>query len=226
MEPVSAVASILGIATAAVQVSKALHGLLRDIKDAPGDIGRLSDDIQSISALLSSLENTLKDEAYRRVLENNKSIVRSLKHLKSPLKSCAKIIEKIKDKITPCLDLLGGGKGSKLSRTKWWWNKDATRNLIVTFESTKQTLNIHLANVSVYVHFRPSAILLCFHLLIAVQTVQPPRRCQRISTTFDKTGTDANRISRHRCWSCAEEIYSSGNHLLRRWQWWAVRKPY
>ncbi|KAL8736941.1 MAG: hypothetical protein Q9181_002167 [Wetmoreana brouardii] len=149
MEPVSAIASILAVAAAAFQVSKALNDTLKDIQNAPSDISRLSDDIRSISAILSSLQATLKDKSYWRILEDNPAIVESLKHLESPLKSCANIITAIEDRIAPCLGLLESGKGSKLSKTKWLWNKHATRDLITIFESTKHTLNIHLTNVSV-----------------------------------------------------------------------------
>ncbi|KAL8687965.1 MAG: hypothetical protein Q9218_006007 [Villophora microphyllina] len=153
MEPISAFASVLGIATAAVQVSKALNAMLNGIRDAPYEICRLSEDLQSISAILASLESTLKDNSDRHVLEDNKAIVRSLKDLKSPLRSCTKVIKDIKNKIEPCLGLLDDGKSYRL-KTRWWFNKDATKSLIVIFESTKQTLNISMSNVSLVCNFR------------------------------------------------------------------------
>lgn len=73
MEPVGAVASVLTIITAAVQVTKALHDVLVDIKDAPKNIARLCDDIHSISTLPSSLEDTLKHELSR--LRSRNSVI-------------------------------------------------------------------------------------------------------------------------------------------------------
>ncbi|KAL8903186.1 MAG: hypothetical protein Q9171_007489, partial [Xanthocarpia ochracea] len=115
MEPVSAVASVLAIVTAAVQVTKALHDVLVDIKDAPKDIARLCDDVHSISTLLSSLEDTLKHEPYRRTLEEESPIIRSLEQLKAPLKGCTRIIEAIQIKVTPFSDLQNTVKASKLT---------------------------------------------------------------------------------------------------------------
>ncbi|KAL9032396.1 MAG: hypothetical protein Q9180_006524, partial [Flavoplaca navasiana] len=148
MEPVGAVASVLTIVTAAVQVTKTLHDVLVDIKDAPEDIARLCDDIHSISTLLSSLEDTLTHEPYRRALEEKSPIIRSLEQLKTPLKACTTIIEAIQIKVAPFSDLLNTVKASKRSKTRWWSHKNATKELIDTFESTKQTLNIHFANIS------------------------------------------------------------------------------
>ena len=151
MEPVGAVASVLTVVTAAVQITKALHDILVDIKDAPKDITRLCDDVHSISILLSSLEDTLKHEPYRRTLEEESPIIRSLEQLEAPLKGCTRIIEAIQIKVAPFSDLQNTVKASRLSKTRWWFHKNATKELIDTFESTKQTLNIHLANISLYV---------------------------------------------------------------------------
>ncbi|KAL8911373.1 MAG: hypothetical protein Q9172_007684 [Xanthocarpia lactea] len=148
MEPVGAVASVLTVVTAAVHVTKALHDILVDIKDAPKDIARLCDDVHSISTLLSSLEDTLKHEPYRRTLEEESPIIRSLEQLEAPLKGCTRIIEAIQIKIAPFSHLQNTVKASRLSKTRWWFHKNATKELIDTFESTKQTLNIHLANIS------------------------------------------------------------------------------
>lgn len=45
MEAVGAITSILGVASATVEVSKALHDTLMEIKDALDEIGRLSGDL-------------------------------------------------------------------------------------------------------------------------------------------------------------------------------------
>ncbi|KAL8771078.1 MAG: hypothetical protein Q9203_005172 [Teloschistes exilis] len=153
MEAIGAITSILGVATATVEVSKALHDTLMEIKDAPYEIGRLSGDLQSISSILSSLETTLKGKNGQRVLKENEAIVRALKDLKPPLRICETIIQDIRTKITPCLGLLEGGKGYRL-KTKWWWNKDAINSLVARFESAKQTLNIGMAGVSMVCNLR------------------------------------------------------------------------
>ena len=61
MESIGAVASVLAIATAAFQVSKALNDTLVKIKDAPDEFSRLSEDLQSMSLVLSSLKTTLNN---------------------------------------------------------------------------------------------------------------------------------------------------------------------
>lgn len=147
MEPIGAIASVLGIATAAVKISQALHDILIKIRDAPDEIRRLSEDLQSISSILSSLETTLKERNDQQVLKGNKAIVCALKDLKAPLQRCTKDIKDLKSKIAPCLGLLERGKGYRL-KTKWWFHSNAIKSLIASFESAKQTLNIGMSNVS------------------------------------------------------------------------------
>lgn len=148
MDPLSIIAGVAGIATAALQSSVALHDVLKAIKNAPRDIEKLSDETKDLSSIIESLQSTLKDDDYKQTLCKNHRIINSLEQLKGPLKTFSAINKEIEKTLKPYLKLTDDGRSRKISDWKWLWAKGGINDLLVDFQHSKQTLNLHMSNVT------------------------------------------------------------------------------
>ena len=147
MDPLSIIAGVVGIATAALQSSVALHDVLKAIKNAPRDIEKLSDETKDLSSIIASLQSTLKDDDYQQTLCKNHRIINSLEQLKGPLKTFSAINRKIEETLKPYLKLTDDGRSWKIS-LKWLWARSGINELLVDFQRSKQTINLYMSNVT------------------------------------------------------------------------------
>lgn len=147
MDPLSVIAGVVGIATAALQSSVALHDVIKAIKNAPRDIEKLSDETKDLSSIIASLQSTLKEDEYKQALCKNDSIINSLKQLKGPLETFSAINNEIEETLKPYLKSTDGGRNWKIS-AKWLWARGDINELLLDFQRSKQTLNLYMSNVT------------------------------------------------------------------------------
>lgn len=91
-DPLSIIASVLGIASTAVQSSKALFELVSDIREGRKEIRAVSKYVYEFYNLVSSLF-ALLDEAYvKRSVSDDEPMLDRIHSLTAPLKNCRAVL--------------------------------------------------------------------------------------------------------------------------------------
>ncbi|KAL8808758.1 MAG: hypothetical protein Q9200_004043, partial [Gallowayella weberi] len=108
MDPLSAIAGVLGIATVATQSSKGLYELIDGIRSAPDEIKNISRDTHALYNILYSLESSLKDPTITAVVAEDDALTALIANLRMPLKNCSSVLGQLMVKIQGFLRPLDG----------------------------------------------------------------------------------------------------------------------
>jgi hypothetical protein len=121
MDPPSLLASIAGVSTAGVSLSKAIYDLISSLRGAPEELSNISRNISDLSLILAELRRVLRDgrKLYRRKL---------LRRVSSAIRRIKKIQETIHDLISE----VGG-----LVRLKWLFRRSKAMQSLYQIESHK-----------------------------------------------------------------------------------------
>ena len=134
MDGVSAAASVLGVATAGIQLSRVLYDLYTTVRGSRKEIQDVADNVSLLSMVLEELDGVLcQDEIHYkpRLQEAAQAIVLR----------CAALFADIR-KHTGADQ---GQKGKKFSeKAAWYFKRERVKSLRVSLESLKSTLNILL----------------------------------------------------------------------------------
>ena len=151
MDPLSIIAGVASIATAAIQSSKALYELVDDIKGGPEEIKSISRDAQAFYSVIFSLRLALADEDVCNVIRDDTALVQMIENLQRPLSNCQVVLGQIMVKLQGRLKSRPGGKGYRMSALGLMWGlftKGEVRELIRKLDATKATLDTALSAVT------------------------------------------------------------------------------
>jgi hypothetical protein len=121
MDPPSLLASIAGVSTAGVSLSKAIYDLISSLRGVPEELSNITRNISDLSLILAGLCRVLRDgrKLYRRKL---------LRRVSSAIGRIDKIQETIHDLIS---------KVGRLFRLKWLFTRSKAMQLLYQIESQK-----------------------------------------------------------------------------------------
>ncbi|KAI0517461.1 hypothetical protein F5B22DRAFT_603052 [Xylaria bambusicola] len=138
MDPLSVIASIAGVSTAGIALSRAIYDIISSVRNAPKEISDIAKGLCDLSFILRELRRVLKDgqDVYRRQLIRR-------------VASAIKRVSRIQDEIEDLLDLTG--KGAKL---KWLFRKSKIQGLLYTIESYKTGINMILQTMMLAVQLK------------------------------------------------------------------------
>ena len=150
MEPVSAVASVAGVATAVLQITKSIYEMAQAVQNAPAEIAAIADDAHAINTILLTLSLLFKDQETMHVVSSDEDVVKPIRNLEQPLRNCWALLRQLEVKLNSHLKPIEGGR-KKVSSVdlKWYFTKNEVRDLVTRLESTKSTLDLALNNISV-----------------------------------------------------------------------------
>jgi hypothetical protein len=135
MDPLSLLAGIAGVATAGVQVSKAIYDLISTIHGTPKEITDIARGVSNLSMILRELRIALKEgsKLYRRKL---------LRRVSSAIRRIEQIHAQIHD-------MVSGVTG--FASLKWLFRRSKTMNLLYQIESHKNGINmiLHIMTLAV-----------------------------------------------------------------------------
>lgn len=127
MDPLSLLAGIAGVATAGIQVSKAIYDLVLTIRGTPKEISDIARGVSDLSMVLGALRRALKgSKLYRRKL---------LRRVRSAIRRIDQIHVQIRDMISEV---------NRFASLKWLFRRSKTTHLLYQIESLKNGINMIL----------------------------------------------------------------------------------
>ena len=128
MDPLSLLASIAGVATAGIQISKTIYGLISTIHGTPKEVSDIARQVSDLSIVLSELRRALKEgtKLYRRKL---------LRRVSSAIRRIGRIHAQIHE-------MIAGVDG--VVSLKWLFRRSKAMHLLYQIESHKNGINIIL----------------------------------------------------------------------------------
>lgn len=132
----SAVASVIALATAAAQISKGISRL-RHFGEVPGRVYALKNEVSDLEGLLRQVGHALEQKTL--ALDNEKgSLKQILARTKGHLAGLAKALERV-------ANACAGGKVKIISESAIWWKeKTLFQGFQEDIRSVKATLNLML----------------------------------------------------------------------------------
>ncbi|KAL8711912.1 MAG: hypothetical protein Q9225_007041 [Loekoesia sp. 1 TL-2023] len=176
MDPLSAIAGVLGIVSVAAQSAKTLYELIDTVRSAPNEIKNISRDTHAFYNILFSLESSLKDVKVTAAIAEDEGLTALVGNLREPLGNCTSVLGQLMVKIQGFVRPLDGErKRFSNNDLKWWIGKKEILELTGRVEATKATLNTGLTAVGT----------LCNVRLLAVGNFTPSRPIRRGSGDTD-----------------------------------------
>ncbi len=135
MDPLSLLASIAGVVTAGIQVSKAIYDLVSTTRGTPKEVSDVARGVSDLSIVLRELRRALKEgrELYRHKL---------LRRISSAIRRIGQIHAQIREMIV-------GVEG--FASLKWLFRRAKTMHLLYQVESHKNGINmiLHIMTLAV-----------------------------------------------------------------------------
>ncbi len=168
MDPLSITASVIAIATAAAQISKAIRGL-RAFGEVPGRIYAVKNEVADLEVVLRQVGHALQ-QPQRRLSPD------------ADYGELTAILARTQDRLSELAETLGrvatsceSAAGSKISRASIWWKeKSRFQRLQNDIHSIKESLNLMLgaSNSSVSIYICPARFqsLTGHHPPVAIST--------------------------------------------------------
>ncbi|KAI1367916.1 hypothetical protein F5Y08DRAFT_297303 [Xylaria arbuscula] len=138
MDPLSVIASIAGISTAGITLSRAIYDAISSIRNAPKEVSSVAKGLCDLSVILRELRRVLKDgkDVYRRKL---------IRRVASAIRRVGRVQSEIKE--------LLDGTGT-LAKLKWIFQKSRVMELLYAIESHKTGINIILQTMVLAVQLK------------------------------------------------------------------------
>lgn len=135
MDPLSLLAGIAGVATAGIQISKAIYDLVSSISGTPKEISDIAREVSDLSIVLSELRRALKEgrNLYRRKL---------LRRVSSAIRRIGQIHAQIRE-------MIAGVEG--FASLRWLFRRSKATQLLYQIESHKNGINmiLHIMTLAV-----------------------------------------------------------------------------
>ena len=140
MDPLSLLASIAGVVTAGIQVSKSIYDLVSTTRSTPKEVSDVARGVSDLSIILRELRRALDEgrALYRRKL---------LRRFSSAIRRIGRIHEQIREMIV-------GVEG--FASLKWLFRRAKTTHLLYQIESHKTGINMILHIMTLAVQQEPS----------------------------------------------------------------------
>ncbi|KAI1194988.1 hypothetical protein F5X97DRAFT_309570 [Nemania serpens] len=138
MDPLSVIASIAGISTAGVALSRAIYDAISSIRNAPKEVSSIAKGLCDLSVVLGELRRVLKDgqDVYRRKLIRR-------------VASAMRRVGRVQSEIRELLDSTG-----TLAKLKWAFRKSRAKELLYAIESYKTGISIILQTMVLAVQLK------------------------------------------------------------------------
>ncbi|SLM34756.1 hypothetical protein LPUS_03692 [Lasallia pustulata] len=142
IDPLSTIASVVAVSTAALQSAQILLHLIDGIRNAPDEIAAISNDTHAFYDIVASLEASLKDNGVVSVVGENNAMVAMVANIELPLRNCSATLGQLMLKVQGHIKPLNDGKGSKFTTgAQWYFRKKNVRDLLDRLGQNKATLN-------------------------------------------------------------------------------------
>ncbi|KAI1368164.1 hypothetical protein F5Y08DRAFT_335937 [Xylaria arbuscula] len=138
MDPLSVIASIAGVSTAGIALSRAIYDIVSSVRNAPKEASDIARGLCDLSLNLREL---------RRVLKAGQDICR--RSLIKRVASSIKRVSRIQDEIEDLLDITGKGV-----RLRWLFRKSKIQGLLYAIESHKTGINLILQTMTLAVQLK------------------------------------------------------------------------
>ncbi len=139
-DPLSVAASVITLATAAAQISKAISRL-RHFGEVPGRVYALKNEVSDLEVVLRQVGYALEEKSLASGNEGG-SVEQILARTKSHLADLAKALERV-------ANACAGGKVKIISKTAIWWKeKTLFQGFHEDIRSVKATLNLMLGTAN------------------------------------------------------------------------------
>ncbi|KAJ3580270.1 hypothetical protein NPX13_g303 [Xylaria arbuscula] len=138
MDPLSVIASIAGVSTAGIALSRAIYDIVSSVRNAPKEASDIARGLCDLSLNLREL---------RRVLKGGQDICR--RSLIKRVASSIKRVSRIQDEIEDLLDITGKGV-----RLRWLFRKSKIQGLLYAIESHKTGINLILQTMTLAVQLK------------------------------------------------------------------------
>ncbi|KAI0108613.1 hypothetical protein GGR51DRAFT_514402 [Nemania sp. FL0031] len=138
MDPLSIIASITGIATAGISLSRALYDAISTLRNAPKEVSQIARGLYELSSTFRELQRVLKEgqDIYRRKLVRR-------------VASAIKRVSRVQREIQGLLHDSGA-----LTTLKWIFRKSKTMELLYTIESHKTGIGVILQTMILAVQLK------------------------------------------------------------------------
>ncbi|KAL3423010.1 hypothetical protein PVAG01_04757 [Phlyctema vagabunda] len=146
-DPLSVIASVLGVTGAALGGSKALYSFITTLKDAPDALRDLGIELSSLNSILEQLKDVLENRDPKNLSQGQTS---SLKKTENPLRECENACRGFQRELDKVMShMKKDGKDSFRDAFKKWF-KDATlTGFKGKLDSWKVTLSLELQFVTI-----------------------------------------------------------------------------
>ena len=152
-DPISIFASVIAIATAAIQSSRAIFEITNGIKTSSREIQAISRDALAVHSTISSLHAILrKGERSAGNARDDDAILEMARSLRVPLSNCEMVLEELVFKLQKLLksNTRDARDWPRTTSVKWvLFVKKEVRDLQLRLEAAKSTLNTALSGVAV-----------------------------------------------------------------------------
>ena len=135
MDPISAAASVAGLASLTLEVSLSLTSYCKAVKNARKDVQEVAQELTSIQDVLGQLNNFLRSHQIKTKLFDRNCL------LATALNTCGNSIESISSK----LQALEADSSSRLwEKLKWPFNEKEMRRTLATLQRSAATFQLSL----------------------------------------------------------------------------------
>lgn len=154
-DPLSTVASALTVIAGAAKVCESVHALIKNVRSAPSNIGRLAYELRSTSTVLHTLHHTLAIENEKGDLLSHQTNQRMVGHIFDLVFYTQKVLDNVSAILEPfTYNQKDGWKNQRrlgYMKVLIWElsKKNEVLILVRTLESYKMTLNLACLSLQV-----------------------------------------------------------------------------
>ena len=155
MAEIGLIASVVGVAGAALTSSRALFEMVDEIRNAPEELSAISKDIHSFHDVVGSVQMAIRDRLVIKALLRDRKLCELVTNLEAPLQNCSSILTLLKPRIEPHLKKRSDGKFRVSSiDVRWILKKKDIIDCRNRLEVTKSTLDAALTSVIFFCSLR------------------------------------------------------------------------
>ena len=151
MDFISVFASVIAVATAAIQTSSQVCAFINSVKNCPEDIRSISRDVQALHSIICSIRALMIDVETRQIMSCDDSMVQMMDNLSDPLDGCQELLTQLASKLIKSSGTVSRGKPPWLNRANLKWGlhtKTEVKHLQLRLEATKSTLGAALDSIT------------------------------------------------------------------------------
>ena len=155
MAELGIIASVVGVASAALKSSQALIEMVDQVRNGPEELSAISRDAHSFHDIVTSVQLAIRDPTVIRVLQGDQKLFELVGRLEGPLQNCALVLTQLKPRLQPHFKASGDG-GLRVSNVdlRWMFKKKDILDCRNRLEATKSTLDAALTSVVFFCSLR------------------------------------------------------------------------